>query len=836
MAPFVGLTGGSGAGKSEALAAPGRAGGGDALDRRRGPRAARGRRAARALVARLGPDVAPDGAARSRADRRARVRRRGGPAWLEGVLWPRVGRARGRLARLPWPADRVAVVEAPLLFESGMEAVFDRTIAVIAEEDTRERARRRARPRRRGRARRAAALAAGKGERADFTVRNDGTLDELKQTLSRVLAKLDGSELTRTPASLGALAGAGARPAPPRSRGWSRRLPCSPRRSPRSRRRRPARRRGARDHAPAAPRGHHPPAGADKNVDPALIAAVIYEESRFRDQTSHAGARGLMQITPETADFIARRSGGVRFEQTDLATPQINIAYGAWYLRYLIDHYDGNETLAVAAYNAGQRQRRPLGRARGRAGQLRQRTPHPVPRDARLRQERAWSVAASTATTTGASSGSREPLARSPRSRIGWPSLARGTRTLSPRLSGRRRRRRRSRASDRTERVRRASAQAAQPARRQVRRGRAVGDPDARRRHSLDALSDVEGHGTVELEVARDRGFHKVAARGLIRTSPGPELLGQVAGGEPAPLRGVLLPLHHARVREPDRPLPHGAPTRLAPAGAVRLLVVPGLHVRATSTPTACSPRRTSTSSSTWATTSTPRPTTRPTTGSAGVRTDPIGFSETLEQYRAKYALYRTDPALRHMHSLFPMISIWDDHEVEDNYAGGAGPTGGLAPELRYSRRARPPPTARSSTACPPTAPRARQQPDLPRHALRQDRRPGGCSTSASTGPTSPAATPGRPACADLDAPRNFLGRRQMNSSRSDCPSSQAAWKVIANQVMVMPTIYPGGDYIGFDSWQGYPRERARAAAAPAPQEGRGRGVRHRRHPHVRGR
>jgi soluble lytic murein transglycosylase len=91
-----------------------------------------------------------------------------------------------------------------------------------------------------------------------------------------------------------------------------------------------------------------------KRLDPALIAAVIYEESKFRDQTSHAGARGLMQITPETARFIARRSGGTAFVQEDLAIPQINIAYGAYYLRYLIDHYEGNETLAVAAYNAGQ--------------------------------------------------------------------------------------------------------------------------------------------------------------------------------------------------------------------------------------------------------------------------------------------------------------------------------------------------------------------------------------------------------------------------------------------------------------------------------------------------
>jgi soluble lytic murein transglycosylase len=92
---------------------------------------------------------------------------------------------------------------------------------------------------------------------------------------------------------------------------------------------------------------------ADKGLDPALIAAVIYEESRFRDQTSHAGARGLMQITPDTADFIARHSGGYRFKQSDLATPQINIAYGSYYLRYLIDRYGGSETLAVAAYNAG---------------------------------------------------------------------------------------------------------------------------------------------------------------------------------------------------------------------------------------------------------------------------------------------------------------------------------------------------------------------------------------------------------------------------------------------------------------------------------------------------
>ena len=93
---------------------------------------------------------------------------------------------------------------------------------------------------------------------------------------------------------------------------------------------------------------------AEKDVDPALIAAVIYTESHFRDQTSHAGATGLMQLMPSTADYIARKSGGTRFTRSDLATPQINIAYGTWYLRYLLTKYHGDTVLALAAYNAGE--------------------------------------------------------------------------------------------------------------------------------------------------------------------------------------------------------------------------------------------------------------------------------------------------------------------------------------------------------------------------------------------------------------------------------------------------------------------------------------------------
>jgi soluble lytic murein transglycosylase len=91
----------------------------------------------------------------------------------------------------------------------------------------------------------------------------------------------------------------------------------------------------------------------DKQLDPSLIAGVIYAESKFSDSTSAAGALGLMQLLPSTAHFIAQRSGGTAFTTEDLSTPDINIAYGSWYLRYLLDRYHGDEVLALAAYNGG---------------------------------------------------------------------------------------------------------------------------------------------------------------------------------------------------------------------------------------------------------------------------------------------------------------------------------------------------------------------------------------------------------------------------------------------------------------------------------------------------
>jgi soluble lytic murein transglycosylase len=91
----------------------------------------------------------------------------------------------------------------------------------------------------------------------------------------------------------------------------------------------------------------------EKGVEASLIAAVIYSESRFRDQTSEAGARGLMQITPESAKEIERLSGGTTFELEDLSDPEINIRYGTFLLRELFDRYDGDEVAVLAAYNAG---------------------------------------------------------------------------------------------------------------------------------------------------------------------------------------------------------------------------------------------------------------------------------------------------------------------------------------------------------------------------------------------------------------------------------------------------------------------------------------------------
>jgi soluble lytic murein transglycosylase len=92
----------------------------------------------------------------------------------------------------------------------------------------------------------------------------------------------------------------------------------------------------------------------ENSLDPALLAAVIYAESKFdASAKSKSGAIGLMQLTPATAKGIAIRTGGHKFVTNDLYNPEINIRYGAWYLDNLFKKY-GSEKLVLAAYNAGQ--------------------------------------------------------------------------------------------------------------------------------------------------------------------------------------------------------------------------------------------------------------------------------------------------------------------------------------------------------------------------------------------------------------------------------------------------------------------------------------------------
>jgi len=90
------------------------------------------------------------------------------------------------------------------------------------------------------------------------------------------------------------------------------------------------------------------------DLDPALVASVIYAESRFDPNArSAAGAVGLMQVLPDTAEFIARKTGGKDFVVADLRDPEINVRYGTWLLAYLRDYYEGDLRSALAAYHAG---------------------------------------------------------------------------------------------------------------------------------------------------------------------------------------------------------------------------------------------------------------------------------------------------------------------------------------------------------------------------------------------------------------------------------------------------------------------------------------------------
>ena len=192
MTRFIGLTGGIGAGKSEALAAFERAGAAtlstdrvahDLLDRDD---------VRDLLLERWGPEVASGGAVD-----RARVaeivfERPDELRWLESQTHPRVGEAVMKWRQELGPEVAVAVVEVPLLFEAAMEGAFDATVAVIADDAIREqRLAERGQPGLRGREQRQLDQDE-KARRADHVIRNDGSLEELSDEVGRVIAEVAG--------------------------------------------------------------------------------------------------------------------------------------------------------------------------------------------------------------------------------------------------------------------------------------------------------------------------------------------------------------------------------------------------------------------------------------------------------------------------------------------------------------------------------------------------------------------------------------------------------------------------------------------------------------------
>ena len=192
--PFVGLTGGLGAGKSTALSALERLGAATLSTDAVVHELYASDEVRDAVVERWGAEVAPDGVVDRAAVARAAFATPEDREWLEELLWPKVGErvvAFREEALSADPPPRAAVVETPLLFEAGMEGAYDATIAIVAEEDVRaERAGARGHEAVDERASRQLPQDE-KARRATYAVRNDGTIQELESRLSEVLGKLN---------------------------------------------------------------------------------------------------------------------------------------------------------------------------------------------------------------------------------------------------------------------------------------------------------------------------------------------------------------------------------------------------------------------------------------------------------------------------------------------------------------------------------------------------------------------------------------------------------------------------------------------------------------------
>jgi len=203
-----------------------------------------------------------------------------------------------------------------------------------------------------------------------------------------------------------------------------------------------------------------------------------------------------------------------------------------------------------------------------------------------------------------------------------------------------------------------------------------------------------------------------------------------------------------------------------------------------------------------------------------GVRDDKIGSQTgnalsaiTLADYRKKYSLYRSDKSLRKIHQNFPMVTTWDDHEVMDNYAGKPA-DGGLPASYLYSAKRKAAGYQAFAEAMPTYGAKSSgsgvgikgnkiyrklsfgKNVDLFVMDQRQYRDNQPCDDAV--------AAP----CGDWTMNRDFLGQTQMSWLKKELSASKANWKVMANELMIMPTKVLGGSFFTFDSWQGYPSER----------------------------
>ena len=329
------------------------------------------------------------------------------------------------------------------------------------------------------------------------------------------------------------------------------------------------------------------------------------------------------------------------------------------------------------------------------------------------------------------------------------------------------------------------------------------GDPAPNAITLWSALEDVRGAGSAVLEVATDRGFDRVVARRSVRTSGdlGHTLKARVTGLKaheqyfyrwstrtedsavgrfrtalPADSRQ---PVKFAFFSCQDFTHGHYNAHEVLAKGDHDFVVCLGDYIYAEAYHSRA--------------------------GGTGVRDDRIGLAKTLADYRDKYALYRSDRSLQKVHANFPIITIWDDHEVLDNYAGKE-PDGGLPASKGYSQKRRRdgykaffehnPTYAPAGTTRLYRALRFGRTVELIAMDQRQYRADQPCGDAVSQ------------PCAEWDQPRDFLGRRQMDWVKSRLSTSPASWKVLANEVTAMPTKVLGGAYYQFDSWQGYPRER----------------------------